>query len=242
LTRFTFSEGNDSNPIWSPDGRALTFQSTADEPSGNIYRKPVDGSSDPQRLAESRLAQWPCAWSRDGRTLVYGELTTETRSDLWLLSPDDEGTREPFLVTRHAEVNAAVSPDGRLLAYTSDESGRPEVYVRPFPRGSGKWQVSTEGGDFPRWSPDGAELFFINIDKVMSVFVWADQGSLETGKPQVLFQFKGMVFTTRGAYDVAPDGRFVFIQLEEPPDVDRRHLRLVFNWFDELRAKVPTAK
>ncbi len=136
------------------------------------------------------------------------------------------------------------SPDGHWLAYGSNESGQAEVYVRPFPNTGGKWQASTDGGNFPAWSPDGKELFYRNGDAVMVVSVTTEGSSFRAEKPELLFELESGGSPFLRPYDIAPDGqRFVWLKREEAVEKrDQAHLRFVFNWFDEVRAKAPTGK
>jgi serine/threonine-protein kinase len=147
---------------------------------------------------------------------------------------------QPFLQTPAGESAARFSPDGRWLAYTSTESGRPEVYVQPFPGPGGKSQISTEGGTEPVWNPNGRELFYRQSDRMMAVDI-VTQPALTAGRPRLLFE--GPYLLSAGnlpAYDVSPDGqRFLMVvesEQEEPPT----QINLVLNWFEELNRQVPT--
>ena len=225
----------------------MTFTSRSAPNSNKILRQPIDGSGEAEKLLESDHWQRPYTWSRDGKILVYSDSPEGKGPDIWLLSLEGERKTEPFqAILETDEVNAMVSPDGQWVAYLSVESGQMEIYVRPFPTGSGKQLISTHTGDFPRWSHDGTELFYIeraeDNSRVMAVPVKSGRGLFEAGKPKLLFEFRGLVSSAQGSYDVAPDGRFIFIKREKMEEVDRTHLRLIFNWFDEVRAKVPTGK
>ena len=142
------------------------------------------------------------------------------------------GDRKPFPVVQNgqfAAIQPAVSPDGKWLAYVSDESGREEIYVVPFPRGSGKWQVSSAGGSWPKWRRDGKELFYITPDdKIIAVPMAQQAGSIVIGKPEALFQATPAPGSLGPTYDVSADGKkFVVVsplQNSYPP------LTLVTNW------------
>jgi hypothetical protein len=154
-----------------------------------------------------------------------------------------EGERrsEPFLQTRFLEYHPMISPDGRWLAYSSDESGRLEVYVRSFPDGGGKWLISTAGGQEPVWAKDGDELFYRNAGKLMTVAI--ETGSTFTaGRPRLLLEVEYAARKMRGYgspdYDVSPEGRFLMIKRESIPPLTE--INLVLNWFEELKRLVPT--
>ncbi len=170
FTKLTFDVGTHStNPLWSPDGTSV------------VYRGGVQGAlSRTSTVAQSGAAAIPTVgarprasdWSRDGRTLVYESSDPKTNSDIWVTPVDGNGPAVPFARSPFNEFEARVSADGRWLSYTSDESGRFEVYVRPFPSGPGKWRLSNAGGRAPRWRSDGNELFYLSLDgKVMAVTI-----------------------------------------------------------------------
>ncbi len=244
LSRLTFGDNEDSTPVWSSDGRDIAFSSTRDDVAGNLYMKKTDGSGEARRLQTSEFAQWPYAFTPDANTLIFGEWHAKTSGDIWSLSldPVDDQQPQPFLVTEFVEVHGALSPDGAWLAYQSDESGQMEIYVRPFPKASGKWQISTDGGVFAVWSPDGKELFYRSRARTMVVPIEATKDSIAAGQPEMLFEFQTGGGPFRYPYDLAPDGeRFVMIKHEgASEDIDRGHMRFVFNWFEELKTKVPT--
>jgi Tol biopolymer transport system component len=154
-----------------------------------------------------------------------------------------EGQRKPlpFLRTQFNEGGAAFSPDGRWLAHSSDESGRTEVYVQPFPGPGGKWQISTEGssgtaGSGPRWAGNGRELFYRIGNKMMVVDIKTEP-AFTAGKPRLLFEGQ-----FAGGGDVAPDGqRFLMIQAVEPEQPPTQ-INVVLNWFEELKRRVPAAR
>ncbi|SPE50337.1 Protein kinase/protein beta WD-40 repeat [Verrucomicrobia bacterium] len=157
-TRVT-SEGLADWVIWTPDGKRVTFGWNKTGVR-NIYWQPVDGSSPMERLTQSEYQQFPGSWSPDGETLAFVESHPESGSDIYLLNVRDRSVT-PYLNSRFNERYPEFSPDGRWLAYASDESGRFEVYVQPFPRGGGKWQVSSEGGCAPLWARNGKQLFYL---------------------------------------------------------------------------------
>jgi hypothetical protein len=164
--RLTFDPGIDAVPVWAPDGNQIAFTSSRGRNFG-IYVKPADGSQPERQLAlTSGVDALPTDWSRDGKNLLY-----LVPPDLWVYSFSEEKPHA-FLKAPASLKNAQFSPDGKWVAYASNESGRWQVYVTSFPDGRGKWQVSTDGGEQPRWRGDGKEIFFLSSDaKLMAVSV-----------------------------------------------------------------------
>ena len=156
-----------------------------------------------------------------------------------------EGEREaqPFLQTPFEEGGAVFSPDGRWLAYVSNESGRYEIYVQPFPGPGGKWQISTEGGREPVWARNGRELFYRNSNQMMAVEITTEP-TFSAGSPRLLFEgafMSGTVFLPY--YDVTPDGqRFVMLKPVESETSAPTQINVVLNWFEELKQRVPTGQ
>jgi len=238
LTRFTF-EGRNHIPVWTPDGKRLTFSSAREE-HPNIFWKMADGSGDAERLLTSKQHQDPGSWSPDGKILAYAELHPETNWDIWLLQLENQNQPEPFLQTNFNEYHPMISPDGQWLAYTSDESGQPEVYVRPFLAGGGKWLISTEGGHEPLWARNGSELFYRNTGKLMAVTI--ETGStFIAGRPRLLFQREDepSEMNPFGSpnYDVSPDGRFLIIKPN--PSSPSTQINFTLNWFEDLKHRIP---
>ena len=156
----TSNPGPGARPVWTPDGKRLTYDLEADG-RDNLYWRSPSGDDVPERLTSGRFPQFAESWSTDGRFLVLTESGSTTGRDVWVMSAGDRALR-PLLRTAAGEGGAAISPDGRWLAYVSNETGRDEVYVAPFPGMGGRWQVSEGGGREPAWSRDGRELFFRN--------------------------------------------------------------------------------
>jgi len=238
LTRLTFEAGGINSLAWTRDGKRLTFNSGAPP---NLFWQPADGSGKAERLTTSENQQNPISWSPDGQVLAYMELDPTTNWDIWLLRLGD---RKPqvFLRTSSFESVPQFSPDGRWLAYVSDESGRFEIYVQPYPGPGGKWQISTEGGTEPIWNPNNRELFYRNGPTMMSVDILT-QPSFSVGKPRMLFEGPYLSITsTLASYDVSPDGqRFLMLKATEQQQ-SITQINVVQNWFEELKQKVPTGK
>lgn len=236
------SVGENRHPIWTPDGKRLIFQSTKDGPL-NLYWQAADGSGTPERLTTSEHVQSPKCVTPDGSQLIYIDLDPETGADLWMLSL--RGDRKPRLYLRSPfdESSPQMSPDGRWLAYASNESGRYEIYVRPFPDVGGKWQISADGGNEPLWSPDGRDLFFRRGDQVWSVGI-EQRPTFAAGSPRLLFEGRYLTSPTAQYtnYDVARDGkRFLMIQASSS-DAAADRVNLIQGWFDDLKRIVPPPK
>jgi Tol biopolymer transport system component len=237
LSRLT-SEGSSQVPIWTPDGSRIVYRATR-AGTRNLFWKPVDGGGPEERLTTGEYVHTPHSWSPDGKLLAYEEEHPETGDDIWLLPIEGDRSPRPFLKTRFHEWFPRFSPDGRWLAYVSNESGRDEVYVQPFPGPGRRWQISTEGGTAPVWARSGRELFYRNGRQLMSVEV-ATQPGFSATHPRSLFEGQYRIFRTD--YDVSPDGqRFLMLEPLEPPQ-PATQINVVLNWFEELKQKVPTGK
>ena len=240
--RLTDEKGLEWWGLWTPDGRSVVYSSSRNDPIMNLYWKPADGSGDEEILVESDyLSLNPFSWSADGELLAFQEQNHPTTgTDIWVLA---DGEPRPFLRTKNEEVHPTFSPDGRWLAYVSDESGRWEVSVQPYPGPGAVTQISTDGGFEPVWSPDGREIYYRRESggQVMAVSFVPDEPSPRVGKPRLLFEgrYRGGQRYGR-TYDLAPDGeRFLMIQDGEPPPPQPQY-NIVLNWFEELKRLVPT--
>ncbi len=250
LSRST-ADGAFHGLAWAPDGKRVAFSFA---PGGrgllHVYWQDADGSTPPVRMTGESAEQsdHPASFSPDGNVLLvkvwnYADTSpTRTGWDLFVLPLGGGRTPRPFLQTKFNEVNAQFSPDGRWVAYESDESGRLEVFVRPFPGPGGKWQISTEGGSGPRWLRNGRELCYRNEDKMMVVDV-ETKPTFRPGRPRTLFEGHYLqLFEGCHDYDVAPDGqRFLMIK-PDPAESGPAHVKVVLNWFEEVKRRVPGAK
>ena len=236
LTRLTFESS--SNPLWTPDGKRITFQSTRFGPR-NLFWKLADGSGAAEQLLENALPHSPQSWSPDGKLLAFTEVHPSTNVDIWMLPLEGERKPEVFLQTPFTETGPVFSPDGHWLAYRSNESGRREMYVQPYPPTGAKWQISTEGGEEAVWAPSGRELFYRNGNQMMAVDITTEP-TFTHGTPQLLFEGEYFSYGPRAVYDVAPDGqRFLMIKEGEQGSTVTQ-LNVVLNWFEELKRLVPT--
>jgi serine/threonine-protein kinase len=247
-TRLTNS-GHANSPVWTPDNKHIVFQSVTDEFS--LYWIRSDGAGDPELLLKSSsnlLVPWSI--SPDGRWLAYFQTSPTTGQDLWVLPLDvrdpehpKAGKPEVFLSTPASENVPRFSPDGQWIAYRSNESGRPEVYVRPFPAGNGgKSQISDTGGLYGLWSNDGHELFYETTDnQIMVVDYRVESGAFIPGKPK-LWSDKRIFYTGTSNLDLAPDGkRFLVLVTPElaPGEKNPVHITMLLNFFDEVKRRIP---
>ncbi len=241
LTRLTFQGNNNLVPNWTPDGKQIAFTFNK-EGQRNIFWALADGSGGLERLATSEFVQIPGSWSPDGQLLAYSDVNSTTGYDIWVLRMSDRKA-QPFLRTSFNEQAPQFSPDGRWLAYVSDESGRNEIYVQPYPGPGGKWQISTDGGREPLWNRNGRELFYRNGNKMMAVEI-ATQPSFSARTPKALFEGKYLMLpVSTPNYAVSPDGqRFLMLKPVEQEQSAPTQINVVLNWFEELKQKVPTGK
>jgi serine/threonine-protein kinase len=249
-TQLTFTGPGQFEMAWAPDGKHIAFGSASGNTTG-LWWVRSDGSGEPQRLLEGRTLMRPQSFSPDGKHLAFDE-TISGQVDIFTLpldisDPDHPkpGKPEPFLNTPFVEVDSAFSPDGRWIAYESAESGRGEIFVRPFPGPGGKWKISTEGGKFPTWSRSGRELFYLGEDDRIMVAGYATQGdSFVPGKPRLWCETPIVRTGFFRPFDLAPDGkRFaVFPRPEAEDGKGSLHVTFLLNFIDELRRRIPETK
>ncbi len=234
MTRFTFDPAVDIAPLWSPDGTRIAFSSLRRGPF-NLYVKSASGASAEELLFETPKNTYAQDWSGNGQFLLYSDTDPKTGRDLWAL-PMSGTDRKPIEVVRtpFEELNGQFSPDARWVAYETNESGRFEIVVQPFPVPTGKWQVSTGGGIQPRWRADGKELYFIAPDgKLMAASITAAGATFSTGTPVPLFPV-GLVpglGANNQQYAVSRDGRFLINQRVETSTT--APITLLLNWKPE---------
>jgi serine/threonine protein kinase/Tol biopolymer transport system component len=206
-SRFTFDPDSDVAPIWSPDDSRIVFSSYRRGP-GDLYQKVSTGAGSEELLLATPQRKIPSDWSPDSRWLAFHANVPKMNWNTLVLSLPD---RKPsvYLETPFAEFGSVFSPDGRWIAYTSLESGRREVYVQPFPRGNGKWQISSSGGWMPAWRRDGSEIFFLSTEGTLMAARVHVGSTFAAETPGPLFSAKVRIFlgVSRRQYDVSTDGQ-----------------------------------
>jgi Tol biopolymer transport system component len=227
LTRFTFEGNSNFGTTWTPDGKRIVY--------GGCFWRLADGSGAAEAMSEE-----PCvtgSFSPNGQLMAFGGAVNSDISVLQVSSREIQ----TFLQTPFDEGAPVFSPDGRWLAYSSDESGRREVYVQPYPGPGGKWTISAEGGSEPVWNRNGRELFYRSGDRMMAVEI-VTQPSFSAGRPKLLFEGRYLPSTVQTAnYTVSPDGqRFLMVKPRAADESAPTQINIVLNWFEELKRRVPT--
>jgi Tol biopolymer transport system component len=246
------ADGQSDHGVFAPDGKRIVFRSRAAGTEGNLYWKAADGSGAAEPLTTGARSPTPASWLPDGTTLAFVEEGDNAgkdvfQFDIWVLSIDD---RKPRAVIHTAanEMTPAFSPDGRWLAYVSNESGRHEVYLQPYPGPGERHLISTRGGEQPAWNANGRELFYVQggayapggPTTLMSVRI-ATTPAFQAGTPEPVFE-NAYLWTGWGrSYDVAPDGRrfLLTFRKEPPPTLPPAQMVLVQHWFEELKRLAP---
>ena len=237
--RLTFEEGSEAMSQWSPDGQQLVYSSVRDGVA-NLFSRAVTGVGTERRLSSGTNDHYPSSWNADGLAILVTECGgLIVTCGISMVSLEDEPVLSKVLASEFLEVGGVVSPDGAWIAYSSNESGEPQVYVRPFPdvASGSRWQISADGGQVPRWGDEGGELFYWGKTHMMVVPVETTSG-FEYGIASPLFELEGYSFWGGANYDVDHDGqRFLMVKGESSAHGD---VVLVQNWLDELERLVPT--
>jgi hypothetical protein len=226
-SRLTATAGSDYSPVWSPDGSKVAFGSARPGLS-DLFEIAAGGGTAERQILHDAQDKNPLDWSRDGRVVLFLSISPTTREDIWILPRSAEGKAVPLVASRFSELDAQVSPDGKWFAYSSDESGRTEIYVQSFADASKRSQVSSSGGARPRWRGDGKEILFLAGNTLQSVSINAG-ANLESGKPKDLFRLP-----LWEDYAITRDGQRILVatSVEEnpvfPPTV-------VLNWTADLK-------
>jgi serine/threonine-protein kinase len=245
--RFTDERGDTYWGIWSPDGKQIVFNSSLGGAAMDLYSKPADGSAPEKRLTEqtNQLHLVPMSWADDGKTLIVTQaVDPNTGFDIEILPYEAAGNPQPLINTRFNEFHPTISPSGRWIAYSSDESGRAEIYIKAYPGPSGAIPVTTDGGREPVWDPSEKELYYRDDagDKLFKVSILTEP-TVQVGSPELLLEgrFVGSSSFWGRVYDISPKGDF-FVLIEEGETQPATQINIVLNWFEELKRLVPRRK
>jgi Tol biopolymer transport system component len=254
VTRLTSDPSFHSKTVWTPDGRRIAFASgRSDRSTLNLYWQRADGIGETERLTDSKHDQRPASWHPNGKLLAFEENNPTTSWDLMILpmNGDDAPRSKPgkptaFSDTPSAEREPMFSPDGRWLAYYSNESGRNEVYVRPFPGPGGKWQISSRGGTYPTWSRTKHELFYTVSGQIMVAPFAVEDDWFRAEKPQLWSDGRYLERAGNRGFDLHPDGERFAIAVapaaQTRSDSQQDKVVFIFNFFAELQHISPTTR
>ena len=218
-------------PSWSPDGQWVVYKSTKNGP-WETFRVPADGTGETELLIGGDSSQW-VSWHPHEPRVIFGR-----GGDIWLLDLEGNQAPRPLIEDDGRQHTARFSPDGNWIAYTSDEEGKAETWVRSWPDLSRKLKISSNGGRYPRWAPDGSHLYYRQGDDLMEVPVPTEPG-FSPGIPRPLFRLTDafLLPTGGGDYDVAGTGKFVLVKA--PPEKPHTEIEIVLNWVEKVRQRVP---
>jgi eukaryotic-like serine/threonine-protein kinase len=227
--RVTFDPAIEAKPVWSPDAAQLAFASSRQN-LFDLYLKDTSGAREEQLIVHADADEYPDDWSKDGKYLLYSRGPA-----FWFLTfPEMKSV--PFLKTSSTLDNGYFSPDGKWVAYASNESGKWEIYVTSFPEARGRWQISSGGGEQPRWRGDGKELFYLSPDDKMMAAPVKEGANFDAGAPVALFQAnprQPAASSEHEFYDVSRDGQRFLIDTE-PKQTDAEPMTIVLNWVAKL--------
>ena len=246
-TRFTFDLAPDWAPVWSPDGNRVAFAANRAGGDGIYQKASNSGGKEGTGVGATGDPKFPDDWSRDGRFLLYSQRDPRTHADLWVMPLASDGipsgAATPFANTEFSEEQGRFSPDTHWIAYASDESGRSEIYVQPFPappNGGSKTRISRDGGNQPRWRRDGKELFYLSLDGKLMAAEVTEEPVFKAGLPKPLFQVSGARISHNDpkvagqvfGWDAAPDGKRFLI---DTATTSSEPVTVVLNWTAELK-------
>jgi eukaryotic-like serine/threonine-protein kinase len=244
--RLTFGPSRNASPVWSPDSQTIAYASNQGGLNNLLFQKKSDGTGGEELLAKSGGNMFPSSWSADGRFIAYNTNPEgKSNSELWIFPLFGDRKPFPFLKTNSSVAEGRFCPRGGWIAYSSDESGRSEVYVTSFPEHQGKWQVSQSGGSMPRWRRDAKELFYLAPNsQLMAADVNWSGSTFEVAAVHPLFHLRlapGPPLYDLGptagqiGYDVSPDGQRVLVN--SPAESDATPITVILNWPAELKKK-----
>jgi eukaryotic-like serine/threonine-protein kinase len=233
LSRLSF-ENDNRDPFWTADGKKIVYSSLRNG-QWELDMKAADGSGTEQKLHSSGSWEFATSFSPDGQNMAFTLSNAATGLDIWILPLETAGKPYVFLQTPFMEYFGQFSPDGHWIAYESNESGRSEVYVQPFPGPGGKWQISNEGGERAVWPRNDNEIFYRNGKKLMAVPVLTTP-AFSAGTPHELFE--GDFFSSGHYYDASPDGQHFFFIKEMSQASGTAQINVVLNFPSELERRM----
>jgi serine/threonine protein kinase len=233
LSKLTFG-GLNRTPVWSPDGKTIAFSKRTKDGKSAIFTKPYDGSGDETELYSAKYRLYLNFWTRDGKYLIIDYLAQNAQSDLLVLPLTGDKKPWMYLESPKDEYESSISPDGKWVTYLNDESGSYQIYVRSFPNKEGKWQISTDVAEEPRWSPDGKTIYYRKNSQIMAVPV-STATTFSAGLPTVLFSgFPAMNVDSGISYDITADGKY-FVTTQPLRGTSYKNIVIAMNWVDEIK-------
>jgi serine/threonine protein kinase/Tol biopolymer transport system component len=236
-SRVTFHPSVDISPVWSPRGDSVVFQSNR---SGiyDLYIKSANGTGDDILLVQSNRNKAVSDWSLDGKYITYSSGgDPKTKTDLWILPMVGDRKPIPFLQTEFNEGNGTFSPDSRWIVYSSDETGKQEIYARLVDGSGGKFKISTSGGRRPFWRMDSRKIYFSSMDRKLQIaYVNAGSSTIVVDSIKTLWDYESRNMTGNSITDVSSDGKF-FAAVVTDSKLTTAPITLIVNWDEELKKK-----
>ena len=211
------------------------------EGNNGVFMKPSDGSGDEVEVYGGSGRNYVNFWSRDGKFLMIDNLTTNAQSDLLVVPLHGDKTPWRYLESKKDEYESSISPDGKWISYICDEAGSYQIYVRPFPKKEGKWQISSDVAEEPRWTPDGKYLLYRRNSQLISVPV-SSGTTFTSGLPTVLIDnFPAMNVDSGISYDITSDGKYI-VTTQPVKGISFKNISIVLHWRDEISSLVTSVK
>jgi len=243
-SRLTHSTGINVAPVWMPDSERVVFASDRSGQGWDLFMASAHGIGEPVRISEVRTYVWPSDVTADGRFVVTTEFQDANKTDIRIVDIES-GKVDTLVGTSFADENCVISPDGRWLAYSSDESGDLEIYVRPMATNDGRWQVSSGGGTFPRWTRNGDRLLYRQADRIMVVDFSADGSGVEFGLQETFadgIEADRSLFYAADVFDITADGTRLLISNAISDAANAPRLAMVVGFLDELERAAAESK
>jgi Tol biopolymer transport system component len=239
LTRLSFSSAEDETPAFSPDGRTVAWSGSRPDLIRGIFRRAADGGGNEELIWSLDSHTHVRDWTPDGESLILEIASPQTYNDIWRLDLKGTPKASPIVQTPFNEHNSRLSPDGKWMAYSSNESGRDEIYIQPYPQGGSRLTVTTNGGDQPVWARDGHTLFFRAANEIHAInFVAAPQPNVSNARSLFPDSFDNPQAGNHTAYDAFPDGHLLMLQSTTEQSIERTKIVMVLNWLAEVKEQL----